>query len=68
MVVDCGGGTIDISSYARAGSEGQSYIETSPAECEVPASIGVEFCLSSISRSPPGVYFCSQTCFGIPDW
>lgn len=41
LVVDCGGGTIDISSYARA--EGQSYIETSPAECEVLASIGVEF-------------------------
>lgn len=66
LIVDCGGGTIDISSYARA--EGQSYIETSPAECEMPARVEVEFCLLSISRSSPGIYLCCQTCFGVPDW
>lgn len=66
LIVDAGGGTIDVSAYRRTSMKAESYEEIAPPQCLFPlASSPFAQNLKKIARRFQGVHLCDTKCEGL---
>jgi hypothetical protein len=63
MIVDAGGGTIDISTYKKTSPQGKSYEEVSAPQCMFSfPRISDYLIVSHVFRLLSGIYICHGEC------